>query len=83
MVISIIIVIALFIIIGQVVNLAQRECSSDKDCSSESYCGSDFQCHEYPSITKYNLIPAAFIIALGIIGAAFILRWKGFDQFSR
>lgn len=76
-VVPIIVVIALFVIVYQVVSLVGRECSKDKDCkSTNDYCGSDFKCHPHPVITKTNYIPAALIIAAGLIIAALILRWK-------
>jgi hypothetical protein len=57
-----------------------RECNLNSDCGSERFCGSDFKCHDYPSIQKtvnnYNFMPAATIIALAIVLAALILRFK-------
>ena len=74
--VAIIVVIALLIILSKVVELAQRECGGDKDCNTESYCGSDFRCHEYPTITKNNFLPAALVLGACIVAAAVILRWK-------
>lgn len=54
-----------------------KECKSNAQCPSDMYCGSDFSCHAYPSIqTKvvYNWTPAAIIVGLCIIAAAFVFR---------
>lgn len=69
-----IVVIALVIIVAQIFQVAGRECTENNDCNDENYCGSDFKCHPYPSITKYNLVPAAAVIALGLVAAAYLLR---------
>lgn len=75
--IPIVVVLALFVIISQGFSLIGRECSKDKDCkSTNDYCGSDFKCHPHPVITKINYIPAALIIAGGLVVAAIILRGK-------
>lgn len=80
MVIPIVVVIALVIILAQAVNIMGRECSKNKDCDNDEYCGSDFKCHKYPTINQNNFIPAAAIVAAGLIGAALILRWKKKDN---
>jgi hypothetical protein len=69
-----IVIIALVVIVAQIFQVAGRECTENSNCNDENYCGSDFQCHPYPSITKYNLVPAAAVIALGLVAAAYILR---------
>ena len=75
-VILIIAVVGLLIIFAQIFDLAARECSLDKDCDDESYCGSDYKCHKHPTISKYNYVPAAFIIGISLIIAAYLLKRK-------
>ena len=79
-VVALVVVIALVIIVGQIFSMAGRECSENSDCNEENYCGSDFECHPYPNITKYNLVPAATILALGIIIGAYLLRRKRSEE---
>ncbi len=74
---SLIVVIAFFVLFLKVVDLATRECSVDTDCNSDSYCGSDYKCHKHPVITQVTYIPAALIIGICILAAAYILRKKG------
>ena len=71
---SLIIVIALFIVFLKIVDLATRECSVDTDCNSDSYCGSDYKCHKHPVITQVTYIPAALILGICILAAAYIIR---------
>lgn len=75
-VVLVIAIIALLIIFWKIGDLASRECSLDKECNEESYCGSDFKCHKYPTITKHNYVPAAFIIGVSVVIAAYILKRK-------
>jgi len=77
--IVLIIVVALVVIVAQIFSIAGRECADNNECNDENYCGSDFKCHPYPSITKYNLVPAAAVLALGILGGAYILRRRSDD----
>ncbi|MBI5072932.1 hypothetical protein HZA99_03875 [Candidatus Woesearchaeota archaeon] len=74
---SLIVVIALFIVFLKVVDLATRECSVDTDCSSDSYCSSDYKCHKHPVITQSSYVPAALILGICILAAAYIIRKKG------
>lgn len=74
---SLIVVIALFVLFLKIVDLATRECSVDTDCNSDSYCGSDYKCHKHPIITQVTYIPAALIIGICILAAAYIIRKKG------
>ncbi len=74
---SLIVVVALFIVFLKVVDLATRECSVDTDCNSDSYCGSDYKCHKHPVITQASYVPAALILGICILAAAYIIRKKG------
>ncbi len=77
---SLIIVIALFILFLKIVDLATRECSVDTDCNSDSYCGSDYKCHKHPVITQVTYIPAALILGICILAAAYIMRRRNADH---
>ena len=73
------VVLALIILTIYLVNLAGRECKSNKDCTSAAYCGSDFACHAYPKeivTTKDNYVPAALIVGISLMVAAWINRKK-------
>lgn len=78
----ILVVIVIIAIIYIIVDNATKECWKDTDCGSERYCGSDFKCHDMKIINKtiinndYGFWKAAIILAIAIIIAAFILRWK-------
>ncbi len=86
---AVVVIIILLVIIasGLIIKVSSRECYSNKDCEKNSYCGSDFSCHLYPIIKeteiieRQNLLFPSIIIALGLVGAAFIFRNKGFPAF--
>ena len=77
---AVLFIIIIVIIIVWLVNLSNRECSKDSDCSDGFYCGSDFSCHEFKIVEKTtvnnDLIGAGIIIAVAIIIAAIILRYR-------
>jgi len=69
----------IIILVMFITNVATRECSASKDCEGNQYCGSDFQCHNFPDkivVKQSDYVPAAIIIAGGLVGAAVIYRWK-------
>ncbi|MBI2662339.1 hypothetical protein HYX11_02685 [Candidatus Woesearchaeota archaeon] len=62
-----------------VMDVVTRGCSSNKDCANNQYCGSDFECHDFPEkiIVKQNeYVPAAIIIAAGMIAMAVVIKWR-------
>jgi len=74
-----IVIIIIVIIIGWwLVTVVGRECSQDNECGGYQYCGSDFECHdkEVVYVEKNSLLLPSAIIALGIIIATIIIRWK-------
>ena len=75
--IAVTIILALLILIIFLVNIAQRECHSSSDCSLNSYCGADHRCHQFPDeiiIKEHNYIPAALILGISLVIAAYIFR---------
>ena len=78
----ILVVVVIIIILYLIIDAATKECWKDTDCGQERYCGSDFKCHDMKIINKtiinndYGLWKAAIIVAIAIIIAALILRWK-------
>lgn len=79
-VVVILLIIVIIFIIAWGVSKSGRECSNNVDCGTDRYCGSDFRCHDIPAIEKtvveHDYIPAALIIAMGMIAAAIILKKK-------
>ena len=84
MALGIVAVILAMVILGVfIINIAQRECNSNRDCPGNSYCNAKHECVEYPQqvVVKENNLPAAIIIALGLVMAAFVFKsgklpWK-------
>ncbi len=75
--IVVVIVLALVILAFILADVASRECSSNKDCAENSYCGADNECHQYPNkilVRESNYIPAALILGIALIIAAYIFR---------
>ena len=72
-IIIIIVVLALWI-----VNIAGRECSDNDDCGELQYCGSDFECHdkEVVYVEKNEYLLPSVIIAVGLVVAAVIFKWR-------
>ncbi len=71
------VILALIILVIYLVNVATRECNNNNDCPANAYCGTDYTCHEYPSqviVKETNFIPAAIIIGIALIIAAYIFR---------
>ena len=77
---TIFIVLIIIIFLGWLVNVGSRECRTNSDCDNANYCGSDFACHQIPTIEKTivqnNFIVPSIIIAIAIIIAAIVLKWK-------
>ena len=75
------IVLAFIILIMFLVNIGGRECKNNRDCTENSYCGTDYECHQFPSqvvVKESSYIPAAIIIGVALIVAAWIFRGKSF-----
>ena len=73
------VILALTLLIIYLIGLTSRECGSNKECPSTSYCGSDYECHSFPEeiIVKENSnMPAAFIVGISLIVAAYIYRGR-------
>ena len=71
------VVLALLILVFYLVGIATRDCNKNKDCSENQYCGTDYTCHDFPNqviVTETNFIPAAIIIGIALIIAAYIFR---------
>lgn len=71
------VILALIILVIYLVNIATRECNNNKDCPSTAYCGTDYTCHEFPHqviVKETNFIPAAIIIGMALIIAAYIFK---------
>ncbi|MEK6901873.1 MAG: hypothetical protein AABX37_06010 [Nanoarchaeota archaeon] len=71
------VILALVILAIFLGDVANRECSSNKDCAENSYCGADNECHQYPDkilVQESNYVPAALILGIAIIIAAYIYR---------
>ena len=83
-VVAVILALVIFaIFLGDVAN---RECSSNKDCAENSYCGADNECHQYPDkilVRESNYIPAALILGIALIIAAYIYRGGKIPFFER
>lgn len=88
---AVVVIIILLVIIasGLIIKVSSRECYSNKNCEKNSYCGSDFSCHPYPLIKeteiieRQSFIAPSIIVALGLVGAAFIFRNREFPSFLR
>ena len=88
---AVVVIIILLVIIasGLIIKVSSRECYSNKNCEKNSYCGSDFSCHPYPIlketeiIERQSFIVPSIIVALGLVGAAYIFRNKEFPSFLR
>lgn len=77
------IVLALVILAAYLIGIASRDCNSNKDCAANAYCGADFECHEYPEqivVPKNNYVPAALILGLALILAAYIYKTGHFPK---
>ena len=75
--IAVIVILALVILVIFLTNIALRECDNNRDCADNSYCGTDYECHEFPSqvvVKESSYIPAALIIGVALIMAAYIFR---------
>lgn len=78
------VVLAFIILIMFLINIASRECKNNNDCAQNQYCSTDYECHEFPAqvvVKETNYIPAALIIGVALIIAAYIFRggklpWK-------
>ena len=71
------VVLAFIILIMFLVNIGSRECKNNGDCAENSYCGTDYECHEFPSqvvVKESSYIPAALIIGIALMVAAYIFR---------
>lgn len=69
------VVLALVILGIFLVNISQRDCNSNRDCSANAYCGVDYGCHPFPEqiiVKENNFIPAALIVSMALIIAAYI-----------
>lgn len=78
--IAIVLGIAIVIMISS--NLALRECSNNSDCSNDSYCSSNYQCIQYPEqivVKQNNYLPAAIVLGVSMVVAAFIFRKGEFN----
>ncbi len=68
------------VLIADLVNIANRECNRDSQCGKNQYCTSNYECKDIPlanaNIYEVNLIGPAIIIAIGLIIAAAILKFK-------
>ena len=79
-ILGVLLIVIIIIIIVWLAGMAGRQCRRDTDCGTERYCGSDFKCHNIPVIEKtvienhYDFTVAGFLIALGIVIAAIIIR---------
>ncbi len=77
------VILALIILVIYLVNIATRECNNNSDCPSNSYCGTDYACHEFPNqviVKETNFIPAAIIIGISLIIAAYIFKKEKIEQ---
>lgn len=75
---AVVAVVLVFVILAMfLTNIAQRECDNNRDCADNSYCGTDYECHEFPGqvvVKETNFIPAALIVGISLIIAAYIFR---------
>jgi hypothetical protein len=81
-----ILVLAIAIVSLVVSNNFNRECNKNSDCSDNSYCGSDYACHEYPKevqVKQNTFLPAAIVLGLALIVAAYIFRGGKFSGFKK
>ena len=71
------VILALTILGFFLVDVALRECNSNKDCAANAYCGSDNECHQFPEsvvLERNDFLPAALVIGIAIIIAAYIFK---------
>jgi hypothetical protein len=74
-VVAVILALTLFTVC--LVSLAQRECNSNRDCPGNAYCNTKHECVEYPEnivVKESNWLPASLIIAVGLIGSAYVFK---------
>ncbi|MFH1682245.1 MAG: hypothetical protein ABIA37_00460 [Candidatus Woesearchaeota archaeon] len=75
--ITVTIILALLILIIFLVDVAKRECQGNNDCPENAYCGTDYECHQFPEeiiIKENNFVPAALILGISLIIAAYIFK---------
>ncbi len=73
----VIVVLALALLAVVITNSAGHECEKNSECAENSYCGADNECHLYPEevvVTQNNYLPAAIVLGLALIFAAYIMR---------
>lgn len=73
------VILALVILSAYLINVAQRECNSNNNCPEDAYCGSDHECHVFPEqiiVRESNFLPAAFVLGIALITAAWLFRKK-------
>ena len=83
---AIAIILALVILIIILVSYAGRECNSNRDCPDNAYCDSQYDCRQYPEqvvLTQNTYLPAAIVLGLSLIVAAFIVRGTKFKFWKK
>ena len=53
-----------------------RECNTNLDCKEGEYCAFNHKCYSYSAyaICTENILPAAFVIGISLIVAAYIFK---------
>ena len=74
--ILIIVGIIIILLLIWLITIASYDCNSDNDCGGGYYCDVKHTCNKVPVIEKNNLEKPATIIAISIVLAALILKWR-------
>jgi len=53
-----------------------RECNTNLDCDDSEYCAYNHKCYTYLAgdVMPANILPAAFVVGIALVIAAFILK---------
>jgi len=73
-------IIVLIVIVSAIllVSYLSQECHTNLDCSDGEYCAYNHKCVPHPNDddSGKSLLPSAFVIAIAIIIAAFIIKGR-------